>query len=170
MLPPKEPVTVESDASLIGDAHLFLLDQFGRSIGFAFFPNEGLEPPSTGRVTVFGRFDPRARKREFGLELATEKHPDGSANRVARLIDLYLPEKRRRQGHGTRLMDGLVELWEAIGVTEVQLKATGDGYPAYLSWGFVADGSGGGGGPLPSMRLLLPRSAPHKPQARQRGG
>lgn len=166
ILPPRGPVTVESDPSLIRDAHLYLLDQFGRSIGFAFYPNECLEPPSAERTTVFGRFDPRAGNREFGLELTTERQSDGSAGRVARLVDFYVPEKRCREGHGTRLINALVELWEAIGVTEVKVWASEEGYPAYICWDFVRDPTEGGDEPLASMHLRLPRSMASEPRAR----
>jgi GNAT superfamily N-acetyltransferase len=135
---PPGPVTSDADPELIRDAHLFLLDRLGRSMGLAFHFQPSLEPPSDERIVVFGRFDPKARQREFGLELSA-----GEARhaRVAWLIDLYIPESRRRQGFGTRLMNDLVELWGRVGVAEARLTATADGLPAYQSWGFTADPS-----------------------------
>jgi hypothetical protein len=38
-------------------------------------------------------------------------------------------------------MSDLIDLWRRIGVTEARLTATGDGLPAYESWGFTADDS-----------------------------
>jgi GNAT superfamily N-acetyltransferase len=133
---PSRPVTADSDPDLIRDAHLFRLDRVGRSMGLAFHPQPCLEPPKHERIVVFGRFDPRAEQREFGLEIGVEAGHDA---RVARLIDLYIPESRRNQRFGTRLMSDLVELWGRIGVAEARLTATADGLPAYQSWGFTAD-------------------------------
>lgn len=135
---PSRPVTIGADPNLIRDAHLFLLDRLGRSMGLAFHPQPCLEPPTYERIVVFGRFDPRADQREFGLEIGVEEGRDA---RVAWLIDLYIPEGRRSQGFGTRLMSDLVELWGRIGVAEARLTATADGLPAYESWGFTADRS-----------------------------
>jgi GNAT superfamily N-acetyltransferase len=150
---PSRPVTVDADPELIRDAHLFLLDRVGRSMGLAFHPQRCLEPPSYERIVVFGRFDPRAEQREFGLEIGVEEGRDA---RVARLIDLYIPESRRNQRFGTRLMSDLVDLWGRIGVTEAQLTATADGLPAYESWGFTADDSRDGlDVGLRTMRLQL---------------
>lgn len=137
---PSRPVTVEADPDLIRDAHLFVLDRIGRSMGLAFHPQPCLEPPTHERIVVFGRFDPRAAQREFGLEIGVEA---GRGARVAWLIDLYLPERRRNQGFGTRLMNDLVDLWGRIGVTEARLTSTAEGLPAYESWGFTADDSRG---------------------------
>lgn len=133
---PSRPITVDADPALIRDAHLFLLDRVGRSMGLAFHPQPCLEPPTYERIVVFGRFDPRAAKREFGLEIGVEAGRDA---RVAWLIDLYIPETRRNQGFGTKLMADLIELWGRIGVTKAQLTATAEGLPAYESWGFTAE-------------------------------
>lgn len=135
---PSRPVTVDADPELIREAHLFRLDRVGRSMGFAFHPQSCLEPPKHERIVVFGRFDRRAAQREFGLEIGVEAGRDA---RVAWLIDLYIPESRRNQRFGTRLMSDLVELWGLIGVAEVRLTATADGLPAYESWGFTANDS-----------------------------
>jgi GNAT superfamily N-acetyltransferase len=105
----------------------------------AFHPQPFLEPPTDERIVVFGRFDPKARAREFGLELRVEEVADRRHARVARLIDLYIPESRRRQGFGTRLMTDMVELWGRVGVAEARLTASAEGLPAYEAWGFVAD-------------------------------
>jgi len=131
-------VTIDADPELIREAHLFLLDRVGRSMGLAFHPHPCLEPSSHERIVVFGRFDPRAAQREFGLEIGVEESRD---TRVAWLIDLYIPERRRNQGFGSRLMSDLIDLWQRIGVTEARLTATADGLPAYESWGFTADDS-----------------------------
>jgi GNAT superfamily N-acetyltransferase len=135
---PPRPVTIDAGPSLIRDAHLFVLDGLGRAMGLAFRPQLCLEPPKYERIVIFGRFDPRAAQREFGLEIRVEAGRDA---RVARLIDLYIPERRRNQGFGTRLMSDLVELWGRIGVAEARLTATADGLRAYESWGFTADDS-----------------------------
>ena len=135
---PSRPVNLEADPELIREAHLFVLDRLGRALGLAFHPQPCLEPPTYERIVVFGRFDPRARQREFGLEIGVES---GRHVRVAWLIDLYIPERRRSQGFGTRLMKELVELWDQIGVAEARLTATAEGLPAYESWGFTADDS-----------------------------
>lgn len=135
---PSGSVTADADPELIRDAHLFLLDRIGRSMGLAFHPQPLLEPPTYERIVVLGRFDPKARQREFGLELGVE---EARHVRIAWLIDLYIPESRRDQGFGTRLMRDLVKLWGRVGVSEVRLAATTDGLPAYESWGFVADDS-----------------------------
>jgi GNAT superfamily N-acetyltransferase len=135
---PLRPVTVDADPDLIRDVHLFLLDRVGRSMGLAFHPQPCLEPPTYERIVVFGRFDRRAAQREFGLEIGVDSRRDA---RVAWLIDLYIPETRRNQGFGTKLMADLIELWSRIGVTEARLTATADGLLAYESWGFTADDS-----------------------------
>jgi GNAT superfamily N-acetyltransferase len=135
---PSRPVTIDADPDLIRDAHLFLLDRLGRSMGLAFHPHTCLEPPTYERIVVFGRFDRRAAQREFGLEIGGEAGRDA---RVAWLTDLYIPEGRRNQGFGTKLMSDLIELWGRIGVAEARLTATTDGLPAYESWGFTADDS-----------------------------
>lgn len=136
LVEPSRPVTIDADPGLIREAHLFLLDRLGRDMGLAFHPHPCLEPPTYERIFVFGRFDPRAEQREFGLEIGVEEGRDA---RVAWLIDFYIPESRRNQRFGTRLMSDLVELWSLIGVTEARLTATADGLPAYESWGFTAD-------------------------------
>jgi hypothetical protein len=69
---PSRPVTVDADPNPIRDAHLFLLDRVGRSMGLAFHPQPCLEPPTYERIVVFGRFDPKAAQREFGLEIVVE--------------------------------------------------------------------------------------------------
>jgi GNAT superfamily N-acetyltransferase len=135
---PSGHVTADAGPELIRDAHLFLLDQIGRSMGLAFHPQPSLEPPTDERIVVLGRFDTKARQREFGLELGVE---EARHVRVAWLIDLYIPESRRDQGFGTRLMRDLVNLWGGVGVSEARLTATADGLLAYESWGFVADDS-----------------------------
>jgi GNAT superfamily N-acetyltransferase len=135
---PSRPVTVDADPELIRDAHLFLLDRLGRSMGLAFHLQPCLEPPTYERIVVFGRFDPRADQPEFGLEIGVAA---GREARVAWLVDLHIPERRRNQGFGTRLMSDLVELWGRIGVAEARLTATADGLRAYESWGFTADDS-----------------------------
>jgi len=152
-LQPLRPVTAEADPELIRDAHLVLLDFAGRSMGFAFHPQPCLEPPTPERIVVFGRFDLKADQREFGLEIGVKA---GSDTRIAWLIDLYIPERRRNQGFGTRLMSDLLDLWSRIGVVETRLTATAEGLPAYESWGFTTDDSrerlGAG---LHPMRLQL---------------
>ncbi|HEU4599369.1 MAG TPA: GNAT family N-acetyltransferase [Solirubrobacterales bacterium] len=135
---PSGHVTADADPELIRDAHLFLLDRIGRNMGLAFHPQPSLEPPTDERIVVLGRFDTRARQREFGLELGVE---EARHVRVAWLIDLYIPESRRNQGFGTRLMRDLVNLWAEAGVSEARLTATADGLGAYECWGFVADDS-----------------------------
>lgn len=135
---PSGHLTADADPELIRNAHLLLLDRIGRSMGLAFHPQPSLEPPTDERIVVLGRFDTKARQREFGLELGVE---EARHVRVARLIDLYIPESRREQGFGTRLVRDLVDLWGRVGVSEVRLTATADGLPAYESWGFAADDS-----------------------------
>jgi len=135
---PLRPVTIDAEPGLIREAHLFLLDRLGQGMGFAFHPQCCLEPPAYERIVVFGRFDPRAEQREFGLEIGGVA---GRNARVAWLIALYIPESRRNQRFGTRLMSDLVELWCRIGVTEARLTATADSLRAYESWGFTADDS-----------------------------
>lgn len=133
---PSSPVEPGSDPELIRDTHLFLLESFGTSIGFDFYPQPLLEPSSRKRITVFGRFDRRAPQREFGLQLSLEEIEDGRLGRVAWVTDLYLPERRRRQGAGTRLMDSLLELWEGVGVSAARATTTDEGFAAFTSWGF----------------------------------
>jgi hypothetical protein len=94
---PSRPVTVDADSELIREAHLFVLDRLDRAMGLAFHPQPCLEPPNYERIVVFGRFDPRAAQREFGLEIGVEESRD---TRVAWLIDLYIPERRRIRGSG----------------------------------------------------------------------
>src|SRR6478609_1410844 len=123
---PSSHFTADAAPELIRDAHLFLLDRIGRSMGLAFHPQPSLEPPTDERIVVLGRFDTKARQREFGLELGVE---EDRHVRVAWLIDLYIPESRRNQGFGTRLMRDLVNLWGGVGVSEARLTATADGLP-----------------------------------------
>jgi GNAT superfamily N-acetyltransferase len=137
---PSRPVTIDADPKLIREAHLFVLDRLGRAMGLALHSQPCLEPPTYERIVVFGRFDPRAAQREFGLEIGVEAGRDA---RVAWLVELYIPEGRRNQGVGTRLMNDLIALWRRMGVTEARLTATADGLPAYESWGFTADESRG---------------------------
>lgn len=151
-------LSAESPPGLIREVHLELLEAFGISIGFGFREQTPLEPPSDDLIIVFGRFDPRAREREFGLQLFTEKLDDGRVGRVAWLIDLYLPERWRGRGAGTALMGGLLELWETTGVGVVQTTATAEGRPAYLSWGFSEVADRGADDGLTEMRLKLPRA------------
>ena len=158
--PPAVPlsvVTPDSDPKLIRDAHLFLLGEFGRSIGFGFHAHPLLEPPSTERITVFGRFDPHAPQREFGLRLGTEKLDEGRLGRVACVTDLYLPERCRRQGAGTSLIEALLELWERARVAAVRATTTEEGHAAFSSWGFSLATPDVPADPLRPMRLRLPR-------------
>ena len=99
----------------VHEVHLELLGAFGRSIGFDFFGRTPIEPLEQESTYVFGRFDWRARDREFGLHLTAERSAGSPTMRIARLIDLYLPEPSRHQGAGTRLMDLLLELWSGSG-------------------------------------------------------
>jgi GNAT superfamily N-acetyltransferase len=148
----------ESDPDSIREVHLDLLDAFGRTIGFGFHEQPPSAPASEGLIVVFGRFDPRAREREFGLQLFTERSEDGRPVRVAWVIELYLPEGCRRQGAGTALMETLLELWERIGVAEARATTVGDGQLAFPSWGFEPDPRHPRDHSLLPLHLPLPRS------------
>lgn len=146
----------ESEAGLIREVHLDLLKAFGRTIGFGFHEQRPLDPPSEDLTIVQGRFDRCARGREFGVHLFVETQ-DGRPALIAWVIDLYLPERCRRQGGGTVLMAALLELWERIGVLEVRATTAGDGQMAFPSWGFKTDPQGGPNHGLLPVRLALPR-------------
>ena len=137
VIAPSSPIPPDSDPESIRNAHLFLLENFGRSIGFGFYAQPLLEPSSTERITVLGRFDRHAPQREFGLQLGTEKLDNGRLGRVAWVNDLYLPKKCRRKGAGTRLIESLLELWEQAGVAAARATTTGVGFAAFTSWGFA---------------------------------
>lgn len=154
---PTSRLSTESAPGLIRKVHLDVLEVFGKRIGFGFHEQAPLEPPCNDLIIVFGRFNPRAPQREFGLQLFTEKLDDGRVGRVAWLIDLYLPERCRRQGAGTVLIDALLHLWEQIGVVEVRATTVGDGQPAFSSWGFAADPRHPPDHGLLPLRLRLPR-------------
>lgn len=143
----------------VHEVHLELLGAFGCSIGFDFFGRTPIEPPEQESTYVFGRFDRRARDREFGLHLTAERSAGSPTMRIARLIDLYLPEPSRRQGAGTRLMDVMQELWERIGIEEVRATTVGDGQRAFPSWGFEPDPVRPPDSGLLPLRLRLPRKA-----------
>jgi hypothetical protein len=149
----------ESDPVLIREVHLDLLKVFGRTIGFGFHEHPPLEPASEDPIIVFGRFDPRAREREFGLQILTERAADGRPDRVAWLTDLYLPKGCRRQGAGTTLIEALIHLWERVGVIEVRATTAGDGQLAFPSWGFTADPRHRLDHSLLPLHLRLPRQA-----------
>ena len=149
----------ESPPALIREVHLELLRAFGRSIGFGFHEQIPLEPPTDDLIIVQGRFNRRAHGREFGLHLVTEEFEDGHLGRVAWLIELYLPERCRRQSVGTALMEALLQLWERIGVAEARATTVGDGQSAFPSWGFAADPRHPPEGGLLPVRLRLPREA-----------
>jgi GNAT superfamily N-acetyltransferase len=142
----------------IYEVHLKVLGAVGRSIGFGFHEQVPYEPPDENLINVFGRFDRRAEKREFGLQLFTEAREGGSPGVVAWVIELYLPERCRRQGAGTILMETLLELWERIGVAEARATTVGDGQSAFPSWGFEPDPRPGRDHGLLPVRLWLPRS------------
>lgn len=148
-----------SPPALIREVHLELLRDLGRSIGFGFHEQIPFEPPTDDLIIVQGRFNRRAHGREFGLHLVTEELEDGHLGRVAWLIDPYLPERCRRQGVGTALMEALLDLWERVGVAEARATTVGDGQSALPSWGFVADPRRPPEGGLLPVRLRLPREA-----------
>ena len=139
------------------EAHLELLEAFGRSIGSGFHPRQSAERPSEDLISVFGRFEKRADDAQFGLWLQPEEGDHGGVARIAWLVDLYLPERWRGRGAGTALMGALIELWEKVGVDAVRTTATAEGHPAYLSWGFSEVGDQGLDDALTEMRLELPR-------------
>jgi GNAT superfamily N-acetyltransferase len=149
----------ESPPALICEVHLELLKALGRSIGFGFHEQIPLERPTDDLIIVQGRFNRRAHGREFGLHLVTEELEDRDLGRVAWLIELYLPERCRRQGVGTALMEALLQLWERIGVAEARATTVGDGQSAFLSWGFTADPRHPPEGGLLPVCLRLPREA-----------
>jgi GNAT superfamily N-acetyltransferase len=142
---------------LIREVHLELLGAFGRSIGLGFHEQMPLEPPTDDLIIVQGRFNQRARGREFSLHLVTEELEDGHPGRVAWLIELYLPERCRHQGMGTALMETLLQLWERVGVAEARATTVGDGQLAFPSWGFAADPRHPPEDGLLPVRLQLPR-------------
>jgi len=154
----------ESAPAVIREVHLELLRALGRSIGFGFHEQIPLEPPTDDLIIVQGRFNRRAHGREFGLHLVTEEFEDGHLGRVAWLIELYLPERCRRQGVGTALMEALLQLWERIGVAEARATTVGDGQWAFPSWGFADDPRRLPEDGLVSVRLRRPR----EPQALDR--
>src|SRR4029077_6324987 len=117
-----------------------------------------------------GRFDRRAHGREFGLHLVTEELEDRHLGRVAWLIELYLPERRRRQGVGTALMEALLDLWERVGVAEARATTVGDGQSAFPSWGFTADPRHPPEDGLLPLRLPLPGNRYRGMNSRGNGG
>lgn len=151
-------LTADTPADLIYDVHLELLAAFGRSIGYDFHSRPREEATATDLISVFGRFDRRAREREFGLQIFSEDAVEGDSTHVAWLIDLYLPERRRRQGAGTSLMEALLMLWGRMGVDEVRVMAAGDGQWAFPTWGFDPDPHRSPDGVILPLRLALPRS------------
>lgn len=157
VIAPSSPITPDSDPESIRDAHLVLLENFGRSIGFGFYAQPLLEPSSTERITVLGRFDRHEPQREFSLQLGTGNLDNSHLGRVAWVIDLYLPKKRRRKGAGTRLIQSLLELWEQAGVATARATTTEIGFAAFTSWGFARVQSNLED-ELRSVHLLLPRT------------
>jgi GNAT superfamily N-acetyltransferase len=147
-----------SPPDLVYAIHIELLEAFGRSVGFGFYPQPPLEPPSESLISVRGRFDRRAYEREFGAQLFAENSEDGGLARMAWVIELYLPERCRRRGAGTGLMEALLRLWEQVGVDEVRVTTVGDGQYAFPSWGFESDPEGGPEDGLMPLRLVLPRN------------
>jgi GNAT superfamily N-acetyltransferase len=150
------PITPDSDPESIRDAHLVLLENFGRSIGFGFYAQPLLKPSSAERITVLGRFDRYAPQREFGLQLGMEQLDNGRLGRVAWVIDLYLPRKCRRKGAGTRLIESLMKLWEEAGAAAARATTTEVGFAAFTSWGFTRV-QGELEDQLQPVHLLLPR-------------
>lgn len=149
----------ERPPAVIREVHLELLKALGRSIGFGFHEQMPLEPPTDDLIIVQGRFNRRAHDREFGLHLVTEELEDGHLGRIAWLNELYLPERCRRQGVGTALMETLLQLWERVGVAEARATTVGDGQSAFPSWGFTADPRHPPEGGLLPVCLRLPREA-----------
>lgn len=147
----------DSSPQLIYEVHLELLAAFGRSIGFGFNPQTPSEPPDEELIPVFGWFDRDAQRREFGLQIHPERSAACTTVGVARMIELYLPERTRREGAGTALMDALIMLWERVGLDEVRMTTVGDGQYAFPSWGFEPDPRRGPDDGLLPLRLALPR-------------
>ncbi len=160
----------DSAPAVIREVHRELLRTVGRSIGFGFHEQIPLEPPTDDLIIVQGRLNRRAHGREFSLHLVTEELEDGHLGRVAWLIELYLPERCRRQGVGTALMEALLQLWERIGVDEARATTVGDGQSAFPSWGFVADPRRPPEGELLPLRLLFSGNRYRGMNSRGNGG
>ena len=57
------------------------------------------------------------------------------------VLNVYTRPAHRRRGHARRLMQALLADATALGLSVVELQATDDGYPLYLSVGFKDDAS-----------------------------
>lgn len=57
------------------------------------------------------------------------------------VLNVYTRPELRRKGLARQLMETLLDDAQAMGLSVVELKATEDGYPLYLSVGFVDDES-----------------------------
>ena len=65
--------------------------------------------------------------------LPSPGQPDGRRGHVA---SMSTDPEHRRRGHGRAVLQGLMAWFAELGVGRVDLRATGDGQPLYLSLGF----------------------------------
>jgi GNAT superfamily N-acetyltransferase len=77
------------------------------------------------------------------LLLVTEKpmSPAFITGRTGTVLNVYTRPESRRRGFARRLMESLLGDAQAMDLSVVELKATEDGYPLYLSVGFADDES-----------------------------
>ena len=61
--------------------------------------------------------------------------------RTGIVLNVYTRPDCRRRGYAKRLMEALLAGAEALDLSVVELQATDDGYPLYLSVGFLDDES-----------------------------
>ncbi len=77
------------------------------------------------------------------LLLVVEKpmSPAFVTGRTGTVLNVYTRPESRRRGCARKLMEALLRDAQEMGLSVVELKATEDGYPLYLSVGFADDKS-----------------------------
>lgn len=77
------------------------------------------------------------------LLLVVEKpmSPAFITGRTGTVLNVYTRPESRRRGYARRLMESLLSDAQEMDLSVVELKATEDGYPLYLSVGFKDDES-----------------------------
>jgi GNAT superfamily N-acetyltransferase len=76
--------------------------------------------------------------------------PENSAGEMGYVFSVMTDPDHRRRGYSRACMQRLLAWYQQWGVTTVDLKASAEGEPLYLSLGFVRTHD-------PAMRLVLPR-------------
>lgn len=77
----------------------------------------------------------------FLLVVEKPMSPAFLSGKTGTVLNVYTRPDQRRRGHARRLMEALLQDARAMDLAVVELKATEDGYPLYLSVGFEDDRS-----------------------------